>query len=106
MSDKDPNFWQSIYTVLMTNQTWQGGILATVIASLRVLYDDQETKLFRVLLEAFLCGALALCVSSIVEMLHLPSSATVTIGGAIGFLGVTTLRDNLLKIINQKMDKK
>lgn len=38
-------------------------------------------------------------------MLSLPTSATVTIGSAIGFIGVTTLRDKLLKIINRKMDK-
>lgn len=105
MSDKDPNFWRELYMSLTHSPIWQGAILSSVIAALRVLYDNQETKLLRVMLEALLCGALALCVSSIVEMLSLPESATVTIGGAIGFIGVTALRDNLLKVINKKMDK-
>lgn len=105
MPEKDPSFWQSVYLSITTSAIWQGSILATIIAALRVLYDDQDTKIIRVILEALLCGALALCVSSIVEMLSLPPSATVTIGGAIGFIGVTTLRDNLLKILNRKIDK-
>lgn len=105
MSDKDPSFWQQLYISLANSPIWQGALLSCVIAGLRVLYDNQEAKLMRVLLEASLCGALALCVSSVVEMLSLPASATVTIGGAIGFVGVTTLRDNLLKIINRRMDK-
>ncbi|UYZ84323.1 phage holin, lambda family [Entomomonas sp. E2T0] len=105
MPDKDPSFWQNLYISITTSPIWQGSILATIIAALRVLYDDQETKMISVILEALLCGSLALCVSSIVEMLSLPTSATVTIGGAIGFVGVTTLRDKLLKIINRKMDK-
>ena len=105
MSDKDPSFWQTLYISLTNSSIWQGSLLSSVIATLRVFYDNQETKLIRVVLEALLCGALALCVSSIVEMLSLPPSATVTIGGAIGFIGVTALRDNLLKVINKKMDK-
>lgn len=104
MPEKDPSFWQSLYLSITTSPIWQGSVLAAVIAALRVLYDDQETRIVRVILEALLCGALALCVSSIVEMLSLPPSATVTIGGAIGFIGVTALRDNLLKIINRKID--
>ncbi|MFD1260696.1 phage holin, lambda family [Entomomonas asaccharolytica] len=104
MSDKDPSFWQSLYLSISISPIGQGSTLATIIAALRVLYDDQETKMIRVILEASLCGSLALCVSSIVEMLNLPTSATVTIGGTIGFIGVTTLRDKLLKIINRKID--
>lgn len=106
MTEKDPSSWQVIYTAITTSPIWQGALLATIIAGLRVLYDNQQTTLCRVLLEAFLCGALALCVSSVVELLDLPTSATVTMGGAIGFIGVTTLRDKLLKIINQKLEDK
>lgn len=103
MPEKDPNLWQGIYSALAQSAIWQGAILATIIAALRVLYDNNSIRPIRVIIEALLCGALSLCVSGIVEIVGLPSSFVITIGGAIGFLGVTTLRDYILRMINKKM---
>lgn len=105
MADNNYNFLQIIYTTLITSPIWQAAILATIIAELRVLYDNYDTTLFRVLIEGLLCGSLALCTGSFIERYELPESAVITIGGLIGLIGFTTLRDKLLKIINRKVNK-
>lgn len=79
--------------------------MASIIAVLRVLYDDSNPRPARIILESLICGALSLCITSVIEIFHLPSSAAITIGGAIGFIGVTTLRDFILKAINKRIDK-
>lgn len=79
--------------------------MASIIAVLRVLYDDSNPRPARIILEAMICGALSLCITSVIEIFHLPSNASITIGGAIGFIGVTTLRDFILKTINKRIDK-
>lgn len=106
MADNDFSFWQIIYSILSSNPNLQGAILATLIAALRVFYDNKETTLFRVFIEALLCGSLSLCVGSLIEIYGLPESAVITIGGAIGLIGFSALRNKLLKIINRKMDNK
>lgn len=105
MPDKDPSFLQMLYNLISESSTVQGAIMATTIATLRILYDAKNTKPFRIMLEALICGALALCISSLIEIFHLPSSAATTIGGAIGFIGVNTLRDFILRSINKRIDK-
>lgn len=102
---KDPNLLLILYEIITNSSTWQGAIMASFIAVLRVLYDGKETKLFRVILEALICGSLSLCITSIVDIFGLPQSAAITIGGAIGFIGVTTLRDFLLRMINKRVDR-
>ncbi|WP_392562469.1 phage holin, lambda family [Orbus sturtevantii] len=105
MADNNFNLLQIIYITVIGSPIWCGAILATIIAGLRVLYDNHDITLFRVLIEALLCGALALCVGGLVERYNLPESAIITIAGAIGLIGFTTLRDKVLKILNRKIDK-
>lgn len=106
MPNKDPTFLQMLYTVLTENATVGGAVMASIIATLRILYDDNKTKPTRIILEALTCGALSLCVTGIVEIFNLPTSAAITIGGTIGFIGVTALRNFILKIITNRIDKK
>lgn len=105
MLQKDPNFLMTLYEMISKSTAWQGAIMASVIAMLRVLYEAKEIKPVQVILEAFICGALSLCATSIIDIIGLPQSAAVTIGGAIGFIGVTALRELLLKVLNKKVDK-
>ena len=79
--------------------------MATIIAALRVLYDGKETRKIRIALESLICGCLSLAASSLIEWLGWPSSMAVALGGAIGFLGVTTIRDWLLKWGGKKADQ-
>lgn len=104
MPNKDPTFLMLLYEAITNSTTWQGVIMAMIIAVLRLMYDE-ERRPIRIGLESLLCGALSLCITSIVEIFQLPQSVVITIGGAIGFIGVTALREALLKIINKKVDK-
>lgn len=105
MPNKDPSFLQMIYTIIAESTTIQGAIMASIIAALRVLYDEKNTRPLRIILEALICGSLSLCITSIVEFFHLPTSASITLGGAIGFIGVTGLRDFILKTLHKRIDK-
>lgn len=104
MPNKDPSFLQILYITMTESATVHGAIMASIIAMLRVLYDDKNTKPTRVMLEALICGALSLCITSLIEIFSLPDSASITIGGAIGFIGVTALRNFILKTINKRID--
>lgn len=105
MPEKDPAFWVSVWLAFTSNATWQGAVMASVIAILRVLYDGQEKRWTRVVLESLICGGLSLTASSLIEWLSWPSSMAVVLGGAIGFLGVTSIRDVLLKWAGRRADQ-
>lgn len=102
MPDK-PDTWARIWLAL-SDPLWQGVIMATVISFLRVLYDAPGTKLWRVILESLICGCLSLVASIVIEWMQWPASASIVAGGAIGFLGVTVMREFLLRFINRKVD--
>lgn len=102
MPDK-PDTWARIYTAL-SDPLWQGVIMAAVISLLRVLYDARETKPWRILLESLICGCLSLVASIVIEWMEWPPSASIVAGGAIGFLGVTAVRELILRVINRKAD--
>ncbi|UYZ83186.1 phage holin, lambda family [Entomomonas sp. E2T0] len=105
MPNKDPNLWNWLIAAIEQSPTIQGAVMAAIMAILRLLYDENETKPIRIALEAVTCGAMSLCITSIVEIFNLPQSAVITIGGAIGFIGVTALRNFILKAINKRIDK-
>lgn len=93
--------------------TWIGGIIdsqgfapvlmAVTIAILRVIYDQQETRFLRVVLEAALCGALALAAKFGVVAAGLNINWAVFIGGCIGYLGIQSVRAIAMKFINGKV---
>jgi lambda family phage holin len=101
--DKDPSIWADIWFAL-SSPTWQGAIMAVIISVLRVLYDANETRKLRVVLEALICGGLSLSASSIIEWMAWPSSLSVSAGGAIGFIGVATIRELIIRLIGKKVD--
>lgn len=78
--------------------------MAAVIAFLRVLYDARETRPWRIILESLICGCLSLVASTVIEWMAWPASLSVAAGGTIGFLGVTAMREMLLRVINRKAD--
>ncbi|WP_295475184.1 phage holin, lambda family [uncultured Pseudomonas sp.] len=98
-----PDSWARIYLAL-SDPLWQGVIMAAVIAFLRVLYDARETRPWRIILESLICGCLSLVASTVIEWMAWPASLSVAAGGTIGFLGVTAMREMLLRVINRKAD--
>ncbi|MBD8680313.1 phage holin, lambda family [Pseudomonas sp. CFBP 13719] len=103
MPEKNPDFWAQVWLVLST-PLWQGAIMATTISLLRVLYEGKEANKGRVILEALICGALSLSASSVIEWMEWPSSLSVGAGGAIGFLGVTAIRELVTRFLGRKVD--
>lgn len=103
MPEKDPSLWAGIWMALST-PSWQGVIMAIIISFLRVLYDAKETSKIRILLESLICGGLSLSASSIIEWMDWPSSLSVAAGGMIGFIGVTAIRELIVKFLGKKAD--
>lgn len=70
----------------------RAAIVGTLVALLRVMYDDKEPSIVRRLLECTLCGAIALCVASGAQALGLQGDYSTFAGGAIGLIGADTVR--------------
>ena len=70
----------------------KAALLATVIAFLRMMYDDREPRFWRRVLESALCGAIAVGVSSGVEAFGGQSSLSVFLGGMVGLFGADQVR--------------
>ena len=60
-----------------------GVVMSMLIAVIRVLYDREETRLFRIFLEAMLCGGLAVAASSGIQALGWDESWSVFAGSSI-----------------------
>jgi lambda family phage holin len=98
-----PESWAKFWDAL-TNPLIQGAIMAILISFLRVLYDSKETNKCRIFSEAMICGGLSLSASSIISWMAWPENLSVAAGGAIGFLGVTAIREILVKFLGRKAD--
>ena len=87
------NNWPALYA----------GLLATLIAGLRVMYSGGNLR--RVMLEAPLCGLLALAASHGLALLGIPVSTGPFFGGIIGLLGVEWTRAQARKVLNRKAEQ-
>ena len=82
-----------------------GVLLAMVISILRVIYDKEETKPLRIILESLLCGVLSLTASSGITAMGLNTNWAIFAGGTIGYFGSTSVRVIALRVMNKKADK-
>jgi len=76
-------------------------IMAVVMSALRIAYTSGGRK--KMLLEGLLCGALTLTFASAFEYLNLPKTLSVGIGGAVGFIGVDSIRAFAMRFIGNKL---
>ncbi|WP_441005285.1 phage holin family protein [Xanthomonas sp. WHRI 1810A] len=60
------------------------------------------TKKWRIVFEALICGALSLSASSVIEWTLWPSSISIKSGGTIGFIGVTAIRELIIRFLGRK----
>jgi lambda family phage holin len=107
MLDKDPGVLLQAWDWLilkLSDPLWQGAVMAATISLLRVLYEGKEANKWRVILEALICGALSLSASSVIEWMAWPSSLSVAAGGTIGFIGVTAIRELIIRFLGRKAD--
>lgn len=96
-----PESWAFLATWLEHN--WPGlysGLLAALIAALRVIYGGG--KLRQLVIEAPLCGALALSASHGLSLIGIPLTAAPFFGGLIGLLGVEFVRAAATKTFTRK----
>ncbi len=80
-----------------------GALMAMFIAAIRVIYDREETKPIRVILESLICGALSLTASAGITAMGFDMSWSVFAGGTIGYFGSATVRALAVKIIRRKV---
>ncbi|RAI69559.1 phage holin, lambda family [Pseudomonas fluorescens] len=83
--------------------TLYAGLLALVIAGLRVIYGGGTLR--RMVIEAPLCGALALAVSHGLSLVGIPASTAPFFGGVIGLLGVEGTRAAAKRLFTRKVDQ-
>lgn len=82
-----------------------GVLMAMFMAVLRVIYDKEETKPMRILLESVICGALSLTASSGILAMGLNMNWAIFVGGAIGYFGSATVRSIALKLIEYRVKR-
>ncbi|MDB4575331.1 phage holin, lambda family [bacterium] len=99
----NPNTWADILGKFPPEML-EGGFMAIVIAVLRVIYDKEETKPIRIILEAAICGLLALTFYFGIIALKLDPSWSVFCGGVIGYLGSAAVRGIAMRLIQKKIE--
>ena len=82
-----------------------GVLMSMFIAFLRVIYDREETKPMRVMLESLICGALSLTASYGILALQLNLNWAIFAGGVIGYIGSASVRTLAVRLINYKLSK-
>ncbi|MDH1086336.1 phage holin, lambda family [Pantoea brenneri] len=104
----NPNNWPGMYELV---QSWWRGetpvgaiLLAMFMAVLRIAYTGGGWR--RMILEGLLCGALTLTVASALAYFDWPRTATIAIGGSVGFIGVDSLRTFVLRFIGNRIGVK
>lgn len=101
MSHEDPH---SIIQILNNLPPAVAGVLMSIFISiLRVIYDEDETRWMRTILEAALCGALTLTINSGVVAMGFGMNWAIFIGGTVGYFGSQKVRCWALKLVNRKM---
>ncbi|MFN3048790.1 phage holin, lambda family [Pseudomonas alloputida] len=96
-----PETWAFMATWLENN--WPGlyaGLLAALIAALRVVYGGG--KLRQLIIEAPLCGFVALSASHGLSLIGIPLTAAPFFGGLIGLLGIEFVRAAAKKTFTRK----
>lgn len=101
MPMKDAGLWAVLLGWLAENQpVIYGVILSMSTAFLRVVYGGGKHR--KGLLEAVMCGAIALTLMSGMDWMGVPASASGFVGGMVGFLGVETVRGYAKRILGDK----
>jgi len=99
-----PETWAWLAAWLEQNwPTLYAGALALIIAGLRIIYGGGTLR--RVIIEAPLCGTLALAASHGLALLGIPTSTAPFFGGVIGLLGVEGTRAAAKKFFNRKAEQ-
>jgi len=83
-----------------------GVLLSMLIAVLRLIYDCEETRPVRILLESVFCGSLSLAAYYGILAMGLDVNWSVFTGGVIGYFGSTTVKLIAYDVISRKANKR
>lgn len=71
----------------------RAALLAGVVAMLRILYDGREPRWVRRVLEAALCGTIALGIAHLIEAVGMASGWATFLGASVGLFGADQVRE-------------
>ena len=80
-------------------------LMAVVVAVLRVIYDREETRPIRILMESSICGLLAVASCSAISALGVDQNWMIFVGSLIGYIGSNKVKAIAIKFIELKTDK-
>lgn len=87
------SYWPALYAAL----------LAFMVAAFRIIYEGGKVR--QVAIEAPLLGLMALAVSNALALAGISQNAAPFFGGMVGLVGVETLRELALRMLNRRIDK-
>ena len=77
-------------------------LMASVTGFLRAIYFNQDGNK---LIDAILCGLFSLAISYAADALGVDAKLTLFISSMVGFLGVSVIRDLIIKTTHRKIRK-
>ena len=101
MPEKDLGFWASAWTYLSTSPIVGAVLLSMGIAVLRMVYDGKR-QWARLILESAMCGTLTVALWSALEVFGISDTASVFVGGLVGFMGVEKCREAAERWLGKK----
>jgi lambda family phage holin len=81
----------------------RAALLAALVALLRILHDGKEPRWVRRILEAALCGAIALGVAGLIEALGMSSGWATFLGASVGLFGADQVREWGRRLAEQRV---
>lgn len=91
------------YLATLIPEPFRAALLAALVSLLRILYDGKEPRWVRRLLEAALCGCIALGIAYLCEALGFRPGAATFVGAAVGLLGADQVREIGRRIADQRL---
>ena len=102
MPDKDPHNWRLLWDSVPEPVRASG--LAWLVAMVRIMYDGREPRWIRRILEATLCGLIALVVAVMAGAMKLDPGVATFLGGAVGLLGADWVREKARQIAEMRIN--
>lgn len=109
MPSKDPNIIAAIIAYISGSSGAQGALIASATAFFRAIYFG-EKKIVKIILDTIICGFLSLGAAGLIDVIEmfmgkeLPETVFITACSMLGFVGVSTFRELLVKWFKRNTD--
>jgi lambda family phage holin len=95
--------FQEIQDAISGSHAFGGVVMAIIMSALRVLYDQKETTVIRIILESLICGAITVSAGSVFAALGYGQGWYLFCGGVIGLVGSQFVRRLAQSLIKDKL---